>query len=114
MQQGRYIKTIEVEDMDRQQTLLIFPVDFVRKFQRPAVATFQELSGDELAVRLAGEGERIFYKPYKLVTSKEATWASIPRPWLRNIGARAGDKLDLWTTDDPGTLLLQYRRHKLL
>jgi hypothetical protein len=109
-----HIKTIAVEDVDRQQTLLIFPVDYVRRFQKPAVATFQEIARDAVAVRLAGAGERVFFKPYKLVTSHEATWASIPRPWLRNIGARVGDLLDLWTTDDPGTLLLQYRRHNLL
>ena len=110
-----HIKTISVEDVDRRQTLLIFPVEFIRRSQaKPTVATFQELSRDTLAVKLAGAGERLFNRGYKLVVCKQATWTSIPPPWLRNIGARAGDVLDLWETEDPSILLLQYRRQHLL
>lgn len=109
----RLIKSIDVENIDARQTLLIFPVDFMRRHSPKHVATFQELSHDTLLVRLVGPDQPLLFRGYKLVTSHKASWASIPRPWLRNLGARVGDKLDLFTTTDPDALLLAFRRIKL-
>jgi hypothetical protein len=98
-----------VENVDVRQTLLIFPIDFMRRHSPKHVAQFQELGDGQLLVRLIAPGEPLMNKAYKLVTSHEASWASIPRTWLRNQGARAGDKLDLFTLPDPYTLLLRFR-----
>lgn len=113
MQSLRLIKTISVENVDERQTLLIFPADFMRLHSTKHVAQFQEVGADQLLVRLVGPGERLLFKGYKLVTSHEASWASIPRGWLRNVGARVGDKLDLFSTPDPGTLVLRFRTVKI-
>lgn len=113
MHQLRLIKTIEVENVDARQTLLIFPIDFMRRHSTKHMATFQELGPDSLLVRLTGPDQPLLFKGYKLVTSNQASWASIPRPWLRNVGARIGDRLDLFTTTDPDALLLKLRKVKL-
>lgn len=114
MQSLKLIKSIEVEDSDVRQTLLIFPVSFMALHQPNSVAQFQELGGGQMLVRLAGPTEALLFKGYKLVTSNKATWASIPRQWLRNQGARKGDWLDLFSTPDPRTLLLQYRKAPMI
>jgi hypothetical protein len=105
----RLIKTIDVENVDVRQTLLILPAAFMKLHVAGCVAQFQEIGNNQVLVRLLGPGERLLFKAYKLVTSHEASWTSIPRGWLRNIGARQGDKLDLYETPDPKTLLLRYR-----
>lgn len=113
MQPIHLIKTIAVENVDARQTLLIFPAGFMRRHSPKHMATFQELGPDTLLVRLTGPDQPLLFKGYKLVTSHEASWTSIPRPWLRNNGARTGDRLDLFTTADPTALLLKLRQIKL-
>jgi hypothetical protein len=109
----RLIKSIAVENVELRQTLLIFPVDFLRHQGPKHMAQFQELAFGEMAVSLVANGEPLSFRGYKLVTSKEATWASIPRKWLRDVGARVGDDLDLYTTDDPSVLFIRYRKFAL-
>lgn len=110
MQTLKLLKTIEVENVDERQTLLIFPIDFMRRHSTKHVAQFQEVGDGQLLVRLVGPGEQLLFKGYKLVTSNEASWASIPRSFLRNVGARKGDKLDLFALPDMYTLLLRFRK----
>ncbi len=104
------IKTIDVENVDERQTLLIFPIAFMRRHSIKHVAQFQEIGDGQLLVRLIAPGEQLLFKGYKLVTSNQASWASVPRSFLRNVGARKGDKLDLFSLPDPYTLLLRYRK----
>jgi hypothetical protein len=104
------IKSIDVSNVDEKQTLLIFPIDFMRRHSPKHLATFQEVGLDTLVVRMVGPHEALVNRGYKLVTSKGASWASIPRAWLRNMGARVGDKLDLFTTADPSSLVLKHRK----
>jgi hypothetical protein len=110
----RLIKSIEVEDTDIRQTLLIFPVTFMALHSPQHIAQFQELGGGQMLVRLAGPTEALLFKSYKLVTSHSATWSSIPRAWLRNQGARKGDWLDIFTTPDPRTLMIQFRKAPMI
>jgi hypothetical protein len=110
LQPIRIIKSIDVQNADGRQTLLIFPIDFMRRHGLTHLATFQEIGLDTLVVRLVGPHEALVNRGYKLVTSKGAVWTSIPRAWLRNLGSRAGDKLDLFTTADPSSLVLKFRK----
>jgi hypothetical protein len=110
MQPLQILKSIDVQNADGRQTLLIFPVDFMRRHSVKHLATFQEVGLDTLVVRLVGPHEALVNRGYKLVTSHGANWASIPRAWLRNLGARVGDKLDLFTTADPSSLVLKFRK----
>ena len=110
MQVGSLIKTIRISNVDLKQTLLILPPKFLKQFTVEHCATFQELGVDRLGLTMVAKGERALNRPYKLVRSKGATWVSVPRNWLRNIGARTGDALDLFETENPEYLIVQYRK----
>lgn len=105
----RLLKTIEIQDVDKQQTLLIFPADYVSRFTLQHVVTFEELAPDAMLVRMVGLHAQAFARPYKLVTCKGAVWCSVPRVWLRNVAAREGDRIDLFSTADPDVLVVKYR-----
>ena len=112
VQVGTLLKTIRVDDVDRKQTLLILPTAFLRQFTAAHCASFQELCQGALRLDISEQGERPQNRPYRFVTPKKGgTWVSVPRQWLRNMGARPGDFLDVF--EDPADkrkLIVQYRR----
>src|SRR4051812_13120394 len=110
VQSGKLLKSIDIGDVDLQQTLLVLPAHYLKQFTLEHCATFQELTPDTLSVSMVAKGQRPMNRPYKLVTRKGASWVSIPRPWLRNIAARPGDYIDLFDTADPLTLIVKYRK----
>lgn len=111
MQAGRLLKSISVSDSDRKQTLLILPIVFLRQFPAAQCASYQELENGLLRVDICQQGEVPSNRGYKLVTSEGATWASVPRQWLRNMGAVPGDLLDVFETDDPTKLIVKFRKN---
>lgn len=110
MQPLRILKSVEIQDVSRQQTLLILPADFIKRFSEDHSVTFAELNLHTLLLKVIAPNARSLGKTYKTVRHQGSTQVSVPRWWLRNIGARHGDRIDLYSTIDPDVLLLKFRR----
>jgi hypothetical protein len=110
VQTVKLLKTAECANVDRQQTLLILPLDYVKRFTPQHAVTFQELDRESLLISMVGPHERAFNKPYKLVENNGSFHTSVPRSWLRNTAARKGDRLDIYSTPDPDRLILKLRK----
>ncbi len=110
MQPVKLLKSTPIANVDKKQTLLILPIDYMRRFSTRHAVTFQELDRTTLLVQMVAPHERAYNRPYKLVTCSGSSWVSIPMAWLRNVAARVGDRLDLYSTADPGLLLLKFRK----
>lgn len=110
MQAVALLKTIEVENSDVRQTLLILPAAYLKQFPSHYKATFRELTMDSLLLSMVSPQDVSAVKSYRLVTSRGSSWTSVPRSWLQNIGARPGDRLEIWATADPTRLLIFFRR----
>lgn len=100
---------MEVADIDSQQTLLVLPIGFLKQFTPEHKATFQELASDMLLLSMVGPDETADNKAYKLVPAHGSFWVSVPRPWLRNVGAEKGDQVFLYASDNPRELLVHFR-----
>jgi hypothetical protein len=101
------LKTSDVANVDQKQTLLVLPMDFVKRFQDLHAVSYQELPGSSLLLSMVGKTERAHNKAYKLVKNNGSWHASVPRVWLRNVGARKGDRLNIYSTLNPDLLLVQ-------
>lgn len=110
MQTVTLLKTVEVSNVDQKQTLLVLPADYVKRFTPQHVVTYKELERLKLLISMVGPHERAYEKPYKLVENNGSWHASVPRAWLRNTGARKGDRLDIFSTSDPDHLIVQFRK----
>jgi hypothetical protein len=104
------VKTVEVAHPDRKQTLLILPQDYVKRGSPDHVVQFKTLDRTNMLMSLLGPHDRAYDKTYRLVENNGSWHVSIPRAWLRNIGARHGDRIDVFTTSDPAFLVLQLRK----
>ena len=106
----KLLKTAEVQNVDRQQTLLVLPADYMKRFTPQHSAVFKELDRETLLLSMVGPHERAYDKPYKLVENNGCFHVSVPRRWLRNIGARQGDRLDIHSTTTPDCLVVKFRK----
>lgn len=110
MQTVNLLKSAEVANVDQKQTLLILPVDYMKRFTPQHAVTFQELDRESLLITMVGPHERAYNKPYKLVANHGSYHTSVPRTWLRNVGARKGDRLDIFSTIHPDHLIVKLRK----
>ena len=110
MQTVSLLKSAEVSNVDQKQTLLVLPADFVKQFTPQHVVTYKELDRTTLLISMVGPHERAYDKPYKLVENNGSFHTSVPRAWLRNTGARKGDRLDIYSTLNPGHLIVKLRK----
>ena len=104
------LKTSEVANVDQKQTLLVLPHDYVKRFTPQHSVTFQEIDRLTLLISMVGPHERAYNKPYKLVENNGCYHTSVPRSWLRNTGARKGDRIDIYSTPNPDQLLVRLRK----
>lgn len=109
MQTLTLLKTSTVDNVDRKQTLLVLPATYIQQFSPNHGVTFQEIAQNALMVQMVGPHEQAFNKVYRLVTHHGSGWVSVPRRWLRNVGAREGDRLDVYSTIDPKILVVKHR-----
>ena len=104
------LKTVPVANMDRKQTLLVLPPTFVRGVGVGHVVSYQELDRESVALTLSGPHDRVYNRSYKVVPNNGSWHTSVPRTWLRNVGAREGDRLDVYSTTDPTCLIVKLRK----
>jgi hypothetical protein len=106
----KLIKTVTVENVDQKQTLVILPHGYMLQFSPEHKVSFKELDRGSTLLTLVGPTERAYSKLYRLVPNNGSYQVSVPRGWLRNIGARHGDLLDIYTTAHPGHLVAKLRK----
>ena len=101
----------EVLDPDGgKQTALLLPPDTVRKFPEEWVAEFTSKGNGQFTLTIVNPATSAALKRYKIVRHKGSAYVSVPRNWLRENRAKAGDWLDLTTTHDDARILVSLRR----
>ena len=87
MQQISLLKTSVVANVDKKQTLLILPADYVKRFSAQHSVSFQEMERGAMIVSMVAPHERAYNKPYKLVENNGSFHTSIPRSSRSSIAA---------------------------
>jgi hypothetical protein len=106
------LKTVQVKNVDRQQTFMILPLQFAKAVGVISgwVAEFQQLDRESMLLTLLGPHDRAYNRTYKVVENNGSWHTSVPRTWLRNCGAREGDRLDVYSTTEPNRLIVKLRK----
>ena len=104
------LKSAEVANVDQKQTLVVLPSDFLKRFTPQHSVTYRTLDRESLLISMVGPHERAYDKPYKLVENNGCWHTSVPRRWLRDVGARKGDRLDIYSTPNPDHLIVKIRK----
>lgn len=91
---------ILVGDLDRAQPVLYLPREFLKQAPLDWSIEFVPRSPYQLQCTLVDPKTSSRYKRYRIVRHNSAAWVSIPRPWLRDVSARPGDRIVMtWATD---------------
>jgi hypothetical protein len=98
---------ITLESLDV-QPLLYFPAGFLDSKPDNVLVEYRQASVKELELKLVDPKSPARSKRYKIVRHNSGNWTSIPKPWLHNVSAKAGDSIDVeWRGV---TALLSFKR----
>jgi hypothetical protein len=122
-------KSLELDDLDRKQPLLVLPPSYVKQFPgpkkvvkktptrtqqkevHPFVAEYAELDTDMLELTLVDPKLPPQNRRYAIVVHHGSTWVSVPRTWLRDLQASKGDFVDVFSDPaQPNKLFLKFRK----
>jgi hydrogenase maturation factor len=108
------IQCTTIPDPDTKQPTVFLPVSVIKGVPKSYMAEWEEVDVTLLRLTFRDPKTMAMNKRYRIVRNNTgACWTSVPRSWLRNIGARQGDELVL--IKDPlseGAYLLEYREGK--
>ena len=89
------VRYIDVFDPDKQQTVVTIPPDIARVFPSDTLVEFRP-SRDTLTLTLVNPFSPAGgIKRYKITRHSGSSFVSIPRSWLRDRNAKAGDRIDV-------------------
>lgn len=105
------IKSLQLGDLDSKQPLLFLPQSFADQFPNDYVAEYRERSSTLLEVTLVNPKSPAGNKRYRVFHHHGASQVSIPKVWLRDKLASAGEHVDIYQDGlDPKKLVLTLRR----
>jgi hypothetical protein len=91
-------KIITLGSLDK-QPLLYFPSEFIEKYASAFwVVDYRNVGVRSLELRVVDPKSTrpsSIFKFFKIVRHNGAVWTSVPKNWLRDIGANAGDRLEV-------------------
>lgn len=92
-------------------------MDIIRAHPPRAVVEFDQPDVDILILRLVNpqgkspiDNRSSFNKRYAIVTHHGTNWTSVPKIWLRDRGAKAGDVLEVFRHAHDTALVLKLTR----
>jgi hypothetical protein len=100
--------TITLGDLST-QPLLYFPAGFLAGKDEALLVEYRQPGVKQLELRMVEPKSAARSKRYKVVRHNSGAWTSIPRQWLKDQSAKAGDLVEVVWRDATALLTLKKR-----